>query len=42
MPLRAAPGLGKHTGEVLRSDLGLSDTELGRLKDAGVIAPAEE
>ena len=40
VPLRAAPGLGAQTSEVLRSDLGLSDTELGRLKDAGVIAPA--
>ena len=40
--MRAAPGLGAHTGEVLRADLGLSDTELGRLKTAGVIAPAKE
>jgi len=40
VPLRAAPGLGAQTNEVLRADLGLSDTELGRLSDAGVIAPA--
>ncbi|MBY8856963.1 CoA transferase [Nocardia sp. CA2R105] len=32
-----APDLGEHTGEVLSEVLGLSDAELGRLHDAGVI-----
>ncbi|MQY21795.1 CoA transferase [Nocardia macrotermitis] len=33
-----APDLGEHTDEVLAQVLGLADTELGRLHDAGVIA----
>jgi 2-methylfumaryl-CoA isomerase len=38
---RVAPRLGEHTDEVLTSVLGLSDGELGRLRDAGVIAGSE-
>jgi len=33
-----APRLGQHTDEVLAEFLGLSDTEIGRLHDAGVVA----
>jgi formyl-CoA transferase len=41
--LRAAPVLGRHTDEVLRADLGLSDSELRALRAAGVLAgPALE
>jgi formyl-CoA transferase len=35
--MRAAPGLGSHTAEVLRADLGLADSELEKLRTAGVI-----
>src|SRR5437773_4128309 len=34
---RAAPLLGQHTDEVLRERLGMSDAEIKRLRDAGVI-----
>jgi 2-methylfumaryl-CoA isomerase len=37
-PVRPAPTLGQHTDEVLAEILGLSDTELGRLHDARIIA----
>jgi 2-methylfumaryl-CoA isomerase len=37
-PVRRAPLLGEHTDEVLADLLGLSDTELGRLHDKGVVA----
>jgi len=37
-PVRRAPLLGEHTEEVLGEVLGLSDAELGRLFDAGVVA----
>ncbi len=37
VPLRA-PMLGEHTDEILSQDLGMSDDEIGRLRDAGVIA----
>lgn len=33
-----APMLGEHTDEILSQDLGMSDDEIGRLRDAGVIA----
>lgn len=36
--LQAAPVLGKHTDEVLRADLGLSDAELRALRASGVLA----
>jgi formyl-CoA transferase len=39
--LKAAPVLGRHSDEVLRSDLGLSDTELRRLRSAGIVAGPE-
>lgn len=35
---RRAPVLGEHTDEVLAELLGLNDTEIGRLHDAGVVA----
>ncbi len=34
---RAAPQVGEHTGEVLRTELGMSAEELRRLHDSGVI-----
>ena len=37
-PVRRAPLLGEHTDEVLADLLGLSDSELGRLHDEGVVA----
>ena len=37
-PPRRAPILGEHTDEILSQDLGLSDSEIGRLRDAGVVA----
>jgi len=37
-PPRRAPLLGEHTDEILSQDLGLSDTEIGRLRDAGIVA----
>jgi len=37
-PPRRAPLLGEHTDEILSRDLGLSDTEIGRLREAGVVA----
>ncbi len=40
--MRAAPALGKHTGEVLRQDLAISDAELSHFRDTGVIPPARE
>jgi 2-methylfumaryl-CoA isomerase len=38
LPPRRAPVLGEHTDEVLAELLGLNDTEIGRLHDAGVVA----
>ncbi len=35
---RRAPILGEHTDEILSQDLGLSDSEIGKLRDAGVVA----
>jgi len=37
-PPRRAPLLGEHTDEILSWDLGLSDAEIDRLRDAGVVA----
>lgn len=37
-PVRRAPVLGEHTDEVLADLLGLSEGEIGRLHDAGVVA----
>ena len=39
-PVRRAPLLGEHTGEVLAGLLGLSDAEIGRLAGDGVVALA--
>jgi 2-methylfumaryl-CoA isomerase len=38
LPPRRAPLLGEHTEEVLTGVLGLSDAEVGRLSDRGVVA----
>lgn len=37
LPPRPAPLLGEHTDEILSALLGLSDAEIGRLHDAGVV-----
>ena len=38
VPVRRAPLLGEHTDEILGDVLGLSDAEIGRLHDGGVVA----
>jgi 2-methylfumaryl-CoA isomerase len=38
LPAKRAPELGEHTDEILADVLGLSDTEIGRLHDQGVVA----
>ena len=38
VPVRRAPLLGEHTEEVLADVLGLSDAEIGRLHEDGVVA----
>jgi 2-methylfumaryl-CoA isomerase len=38
LPVRAAPRLGANTDEILANDLGLSDGEIGRLHDSGIVA----
>jgi len=38
VPVRPAPALGEHTDEVLADLLGLTDAEIGRLHDDGVVA----
>ena len=40
LPPARAPILGEHTEEVLARVLGLSDAEIGRLSDSGVVAGA--
>jgi 2-methylfumaryl-CoA isomerase len=37
-PPRPAPILGENTDEILSQDLGLSDSEIGRLREAGIVA----
>lgn len=37
-PPRRAPVLGEHTDEILSQDLGMSEGEIGKLRDAGVVA----
>jgi len=37
-PPRRAPLLGEHTDEILSQDLGLSDIEISRLRETGVVA----
>jgi 2-methylfumaryl-CoA isomerase len=37
-PVRRAPLLGEHTDEVLAELLGLTDAEIGRLTERGVVA----
>ena len=37
-----APRLGQHTDEILSECLGLSDTEIGRFHDAGIVAGPDE
>jgi 2-methylfumaryl-CoA isomerase len=36
-PPRRAPLLGEHTDEILSNDLGLSEAEIGRLRESGVV-----
>jgi 2-methylfumaryl-CoA isomerase len=38
LPVRPAPRLGEHTDEVLADILGMTDAEIGRLHDSGVVA----
>jgi 2-methylfumaryl-CoA isomerase len=38
LPVRRAPMLGEHTNEILAETLSLSDAEIGRLHDEGVVA----
>jgi 2-methylfumaryl-CoA isomerase len=38
VPLRRAPALGEHTDEILLEVAGVSEAELGRLHDAGIVA----
>ncbi len=38
LPAEPAPALGQHTEEILACELGLSEREIGRLHDAGVVA----
>ncbi|MCA1657446.1 MAG: 2-methylfumaryl-CoA isomerase, partial [Actinobacteria bacterium] len=40
-PVRRAPLLGEHTEEILADVLGLSEGEIGRLHDEGVVAGPE-
>ncbi|WP_312888000.1 CoA transferase [Nonomuraea rhodomycinica] len=41
-PPAPAPPVGRHTGEVLRAELGLSAEELATLRDDGVIGPCDD
>ena len=42
LPVRPAPRLGTHTDEILATDLGLSDGEIGKLHDSGIVAGPEK
>jgi 2-methylfumaryl-CoA isomerase len=43
LPVRRAPRLGEHTDQILLETLGLSEGEVGRLHDGGVVAgPSED
>jgi 2-methylfumaryl-CoA isomerase len=43
LPVRRAPRLGEHTDEILLDTLGMSEGEVGRLHDTGVVAgPGED
>jgi len=37
-----APVLGEHTDEILSGELGLSEGEIGKLHDAGVVAGLDD
>ncbi|MFN3656567.1 MAG: CoA transferase [Pseudolabrys sp.] len=41
-PVKPAPHLGSHTDEILAGELGLSDGEIARLHDAGLVAAADK
>lgn len=41
VPAQRAPMLGEHTDEILLGELGLSEAEVGRLHDAGIVAGPE-
>ncbi|MSO67855.1 MAG: 2-methylfumaryl-CoA isomerase, partial [Pseudolabrys sp.] len=41
-PVRPAPRLGVHTDEILAGELGLPESEIGRLHDAGIVAGPEK
>ena len=41
VPAQRAPMLGEHTDEILLDELGLSEAEIGRLHDAGIVAGPE-
>jgi 2-methylfumaryl-CoA isomerase len=38
IPVTPAPVLGQHTDEILGDTLGLSESEIGKLHDSGVVA----
>ena len=38
LPPMPAPTLGQHTEEILKDDLGLSDGEVGRLRENNIVA----
>jgi 2-methylfumaryl-CoA isomerase len=42
LPAKRAPMLGEHTDEILLDVLGLSEAEVGRLHDAGVVAGPDQ
>ena len=37
MPVGPAPGIGEHTGDILRGVLGMADTEIDALRERGVV-----
>jgi 2-methylfumaryl-CoA isomerase len=42
LPPQPAPRLGEHTDEILLEVLGLSEGEVGKLHDEGIVAGPEE